>query len=54
MKILIVDNGTSYLNKLQNLLVDRDFEVVKFSDLDLKLAKNFDVVILSGGHIFQF
>lgn len=52
MQILIIDNGTSYLSKLENLLESRNFRTIKFSDITSNIDENFDVVILSGGHNF--
>ncbi|MFA6421909.1 MAG: gamma-glutamyl-gamma-aminobutyrate hydrolase family protein [Candidatus Buchananbacteria bacterium] len=52
MKILIIDNGTKHLAKLKKLLVDLPFKVVNYSEIDVAHAKNFDVIILSGGHNF--
>lgn len=52
MKILIVDNGTSYIESLKQLLVDKTFEVIPFSELSVKKEKDFDLFILSGGHSF--
>lgn len=52
MRVLIIDNGTSYLPQLKNLLGDLLFEVIKYSDINVAYAKKFDVIILSGGHNF--
>lgn len=52
MKILIIDNGTSYLEKVQNLLFGHNFETIKFSEVNLDKVDSFDAVILSGGHDF--
>ena len=52
MKILIVDNGTSYLEKLKDLLVGHHLEVQEFGEVDLGRAGGFDFIILSGGHEF--
>lgn len=52
MNILIVDNGTSYLPKLRDLLVGHVIEIKKFGDVDLGHANGFDFIVLSGGHQF--
>ncbi|MBI5817225.1 MAG: hypothetical protein HZB09_02245 [Candidatus Yonathbacteria bacterium] len=52
MKILVIDNGTSYLNQLKNLLSDTSFEVINYSEINRANSENFDAIILSGGHDF--
>jgi len=52
MKILIIDNGTSYLSQLENLLSDHSYQVVKYSEIDSINTDTFDATILSGGHDF--
>lgn len=52
MKILVVDNGTSYLEKLKDLLAGHRLEIEKFGDIDLNRVGDFDFVVLSGGHEF--
>lgn len=51
MRILIIDNGTSYLNRLKDLVDDRN-EVITYSEINQDNVKNFDAVVLSGGHAF--
>ena len=50
MKILVIDNGTSYLTQLKSLVSGDDFQVVKYSKIGTVSPDNFDVIILSGGH----
>lgn len=52
MKILIIDNGTSYLPQLENLLSGHTFQVVKYSEIGTTNSDDFDAVVLSGGHDF--
>ncbi len=52
MKILVVDNGTSYIESLKQLLAEKKFEVISFADLSIEKEKDFDLFILSGGHSF--
>lgn len=52
MKVLIIDNGTRYLNQLQNLFPNETLRTITFSEIDKDVAENFDVAILSGGHDF--
>ena len=52
MKILIINNGTKHLAQLKKMLIDLPFEVVNYSKIDADQAKDFDVIILSGGHKF--
>ena len=53
MNILLVDNQTSYLQKLLQLLYKHKYKVVKYSDIDTLNLDNFDATILSGGHGFS-
>lgn len=51
MKILIVDNGTHYKQKLLNLLKDYDTNSIVMKDIDLDLLdKGFDAIVLSGAY----
>src|SRR4051812_45916281 len=55
MKIVIVDNGTSYLPQLQKL-VDNNAEIISYSRIAEKTQsyfEDFDAVVLSGGHYFS-
>ncbi|MCR4328733.1 MAG: gamma-glutamyl-gamma-aminobutyrate hydrolase family protein [Patescibacteria group bacterium] len=52
MKVLIVDNGTSYLPQLENLLIGSLSRAIKYSEIDSIDADDFDAVVLSGGHGF--
>ncbi len=48
--ILIVDNGSDYLQKLINLCGSAHIRVVLPSDLDVEKAETYDLIILSGGY----
>lgn len=50
MEILIVDNGSFYLDKLVSLLPSCTIQIVSYPNLKTVNAKKFDGVILSGGH----
>lgn len=52
MKILLVDNGTSYLPQLQGLLAEHSLKTTPYSEIDIGISRDFDVIILSGGHDF--
>ncbi len=52
MKVLIIDNGTSYLQQLENLLSKHAFQVIKYSEIGSVDLNDFDAIILSGGHAF--
>jgi len=52
MRILVIDNGSSYIDELLYLLEDNDLSVTSFSSDIRSAAKDKDVVILSGGHSF--
>ncbi len=51
MKILLIDNGTTLLNKLKVLIPGKEI-VHSFADFDTDTT-DFDVVILSGGSKYQ-
>lgn len=51
MKILLIDNGTTLLNKLKELIPGNEI-VHSYDDFD-KDTTNFDLVILSGGSKYQ-
>ena len=53
MKILVIDNGTSYLSQLEYLLSGQDIQVVRYSEINTVDVKKFDAVILSCGHNFS-
>ncbi len=50
MKILLVNNGTSYLAGLKDLLLGLPFLTVNYGQLGAIDARDFDAIILSGGH----
>lgn len=50
MKILLVDNESHYLNKLKRLLGAK--KVINWRKLNKIKANNYDLVVLSGGHLF--
>lgn len=50
MKVLIIDNGTSYLGKIKNLIPDHNYQVISYSEINPGEIENFDAVVLSGGH----
>lgn len=52
MRLLLIDNGTSYLDELKNLLKGEEIELVAFDNIDFERAAKADAIILSGGHSF--
>lgn len=50
MHILIVDNNTSYLESLKNLLHPHTFYVIKLEDFKYHDPKDYNLIVLSGGH----
>jgi len=48
MKILLIDNGTTLLSKLEKLIPGNE-AVIRFDELKGLSEENYDVVILSGG-----
>lgn len=53
MQILIIDNGTNYLEKLKTLVGDGFYHVATYSEVDLNGINEFDAIMLSGGHNFS-
>lgn len=49
MKLLLIDNGTSYLEKIKFLLKGHLLTVVSYSDIP-ESYHTFDLIVLSGGH----
>lgn len=50
MRILVIDNGSSYIDELLYLLEDNDLSVTSFSSDIRSAARDCDLVVLSGGH----
>jgi GMP synthase (glutamine-hydrolysing) len=50
-KFLLVNNGTSYLAGLKDLLFATDYTVVSYDELAKIHIDDFDVLMLSGGHV---
>lgn len=51
MKVLLVDNGTHYKKRLEDLLGDFEITKVDFRDLSPKLhEERFDLIVLSGAY----
>ncbi len=53
MKVLIVDNGTSYIEKMINLFDGCETEIAPFNSSGLERNSLYDLIVLSGGHIFD-
>lgn len=53
MKILIIDNGTSFLKELCSLLKNHKITIISLDEASSKKAKEFDLAILSGGHKYS-
>ncbi len=53
MKALIIDNGTSYLSKLESLFHGNTVQVIKYSEISSSDINDYDCVVLSGGHDFS-
>lgn len=52
MKITIVDNGTTYLPQLEDLLEQHYLQILPYSDCTAASVKDSNAIILSGGHDF--
>lgn len=49
MKILLVDNGSLHLTKLQKLLSTHHLTTIKPNEINLESASEYNLVVLSGG-----
>lgn len=52
MKILLIDNGSSFLDKLSELIPGQEI-ICKWDNISDIKTEDFDLVILSGGHNFE-
>jgi GMP synthase-like glutamine amidotransferase len=52
MRVLLVNNGTRYLTPLLDLLVEHEVTVADFRRLRSIEASAYDLIVLSGGHLF--
>lgn len=52
MKILLIDNGSSFLDKLAELIPGQEI-VRKWNNISDINSDDFDLIILSGGHNFE-
>lgn len=53
MKVLIINNHTKHLKKLQTLIAGNDITVFEREDFVLKEVDDFDLIIISGGsHVY--
>ena len=50
MRILLIDNGTKYLNPLKRLLRGNSVKVIRFGKVDPSQSNVFDWILLSGGN----
>ncbi|MBX4204608.1 MAG: gamma-glutamyl-gamma-aminobutyrate hydrolase family protein [Candidatus Doudnabacteria bacterium] len=50
MKTLLIDNGSKYTKKLQKLCAAD--KTIDWQNLDIRQCANYDLIILSGGHLF--
>jgi len=50
MRVLIIDNGTSYLEQLKKLFFDSIVSVVNYSQIPKIKYSDADLIVLSGGH----
>lgn len=51
MNILIIDNGSKFINHLKNSLKGNKIHLMKFGKINLKETSKFDKIILSGGSL---
>jgi GMP synthase (glutamine-hydrolysing) len=49
MKVLIINNNTSFLEELIEILKDFEYEIIDFKDFKEKDAERFTHIILTGG-----
>lgn len=53
MKILIIDNGSAYLNSLIDLVSKDTLTIKSYEGIIADDSANFDLIILSGGHQYS-
>lgn len=53
MNILLIDNGSSYISELKNLLCDHQITHIKYNAITPDQAAFYDLIILSGSHVFS-
>lgn len=53
MKILLIDNGSKYLEKLKSLVSAHSLIIKKYTEIDIHDQEEYDLIILSGGHIIS-
>ena len=53
MKLLVIDNLTIGLPQLNKALAKYPHDVINYKKLNLEILKNYDKIILSGGHGFS-
>ena len=51
MKVLVIDNGTTLLNKLKKLIPDSIQSIKSYNNIHTNEEEDFDLVVLSGGSI---
>lgn len=51
VKILLVDNESKHIEKIQELLINDDVEVVSAHNVDGKASEKFDLIVLSGSQV---
>lgn len=49
-KILLIDNYSVFIKELVNSLKEHQLKIIKFNQIKENSVKNFDKLILSGGH----
>lgn len=50
MEVLIVDNDTSYIRSLENIVCSNEYVIIKWDKLKFSQINSYDLIILSGGH----
>lgn len=53
MKLLVIDNQTIALKELKKALKGYDYELVSYAAISPGMAKDYEKIILSGGHAFS-
>ncbi|MDQ3239128.1 MAG: gamma-glutamyl-gamma-aminobutyrate hydrolase family protein [bacterium] len=53
MNVLVVNNGSTYLDKLIEIIPHSMVSLVRYDQLDPQMAYDYDVVVLSGGHDYS-
>lgn len=53
MKILLINNGTTFLEELKSWLGPHDITVASFDTISFEHSQNYNLIVLTGGHTYS-